>query len=135
MERENEPVDGKAFSLRQEVLGEKHPDTISSMADLAATYLAQGQYDEDISVKVLDLRREVLGEKHPNTLQAMHDLAITWYTRGRRHEAISLISQALEQQHLILGSGHPLTNRSAQVLATWQGKKVKGGLRILCKER
>ncbi|KAH7302951.1 hypothetical protein B0I35DRAFT_447576, partial [Stachybotrys elegans] len=80
-------------------LGEKHPDTIRSMAELATIYHQQGRYDEDedISVKVLDLRRQVLGEKHPETLQAMHDLAQS-----------------------ILGSDHPLTIGSAKVLAEWQ---------------
>ena len=38
--REKEPVNKKALQLRREVLGEKHPDTIRSMADLAATYHA-----------------------------------------------------------------------------------------------
>ena len=51
------------------MLGEKHPDTIESMASLADTYYQQGRSREaeEIDVEVLDLRREVLGEKHPDT--------------------------------------------------------------------
>ncbi|RYP55419.1 hypothetical protein DL770_010923 [Monosporascus sp. CRB-9-2] len=40
--REKEPVDKRAYELRREVLGDKHPDTIRSMADLATTYHKQG---------------------------------------------------------------------------------------------
>ncbi|CAG1965819.1 unnamed protein product, partial [Fusarium graminearum] len=71
--KEKEPVDKRALELRREVLGEKHPDTIWSMAELAATYHRQGQYNkaEEISVKVLELRRGVLGEKHLDTIWSM----------------------------------------------------------------
>jgi hypothetical protein len=71
------------------VLGEKHPDTIWSMAELAATYHAQGRYDEveEISVKVLDLRREVVGEKHRDTIWSMASLAATYHAQRRYKEA------------------------------------------------
>ena len=35
---EDEEISAKVLELRREVLGEKHPDTIRSMASLAATY-------------------------------------------------------------------------------------------------
>ncbi|KAH7303085.1 P-loop containing nucleoside triphosphate hydrolase protein [Stachybotrys elegans] len=60
---------------------EPHPNTIGSIAELAAIYHTQ----------VLDLQQQVLGEKHPNTLQAMHNLAVTWNSRGRREDALSLM--------------------------------------------
>ena len=51
------------------MFGEKHPDTVRSMASLVATYHIKGRYDEDeeLSVKVLALRHELLGEKYPDT--------------------------------------------------------------------
>ncbi|PCD20347.1 hypothetical protein AU210_016214 [Fusarium oxysporum f. sp. radicis-cucumerinum] len=36
--KEKEAIDGRAWGLRKEVLGQEHPDTISSMVSLAATY-------------------------------------------------------------------------------------------------
>ncbi|KAH7302952.1 P-loop containing nucleoside triphosphate hydrolase protein [Stachybotrys elegans] len=56
--REKEPVDKKALALRREMLGEKHPDTIRSMADLATTYHEQGHYSkaESMDLDVLELR-------------------------------------------------------------------------------
>ncbi|KAK2035726.1 hypothetical protein LZ31DRAFT_511935, partial [Colletotrichum somersetense] len=67
---EKEPVDKKALAIRQRILGERHPDTIRSMAFLATTYHAQGRYDEaeKIKVEVLELRREVLSKRHPDTI-------------------------------------------------------------------
>src|SRR5882757_1154023 len=61
------------LELRRDVLGERHPDTIRSMASLAATYHQQGRSGEaeEIKVKVLELRRDVLGDRHPDTIESM----------------------------------------------------------------
>ena len=89
MERERESRCRRPHEFRKKVLGEKHLDTIQSMADLAVTYHAQGRYEEaeKIVVEVLGLRRDVLGEQHPDPLQAMHDLAICLSSRQRYSEA------------------------------------------------
>ncbi|KFA73900.1 hypothetical protein S40288_00948 [Stachybotrys chartarum IBT 40288] len=123
--REKEPVDERAPDLRQEVLGEKHPDAISSMASLAMTYHAQGHHSkaESMQVQVLDLRQEVLGEKHPDTLQAMHSLATTWHACGRRDDALSLMNQCLQRQQSVLGPDHLLTIKFAKSLAQWQQRR------------
>ncbi|KAK4172862.1 hypothetical protein QBC36DRAFT_361550 [Triangularia setosa] len=83
--REKEPVDLKAYEYRRRLLGDKHPDTIWSMADLAAKYHAQGRYEEaeKILVEVLALRRHVLGDKHPDTIRSMADLAATYHSQER----------------------------------------------------
>ncbi|SCO87701.1 uncharacterized protein FRV6_11828 [Fusarium oxysporum] len=137
--REREPVDSRAWVLRRKVLGEKHPDTIRSMADLAATYHAQGRHDEDeeiavkvldlrrqgrhdedeeISVKVLDLRRQVLGEKHPDTIGSLADLATTYHAQGRYDEALQLHHIALDLRRHVLGENHPDTMQSVAYLAS-----------------
>jgi hypothetical protein len=55
------------------VLGKKHSNTISSTADLAATYHQQGRSGEteEIKVDVLELRGEALGKKHPDTISSI----------------------------------------------------------------
>lgn len=67
-----------------EILSDKHPDTIESMAGLAAIYHALGRYEEDerISVEVLALRRDILGDKHPDTIRSMAALAAISCTGG-----------------------------------------------------
>jgi Tetratricopeptide repeat len=61
------------------VLGEKHPDTITAMANLASTWHQQGRLDkaEELEIHVLELRKAVLEEKHPDTITAMANLAST----------------------------------------------------------
>ncbi|KAK8036900.1 hypothetical protein PG991_001214 [Apiospora marii] len=118
--REKDPVDKTALSLRTKVLGEKHPDTIWSMALLATTYHNQGRYGEaeKISVEVLGLRREVLGEKHPDTIRSMADLAATYNQQGRYGEAEKISVEVLGLRQEVLGEKHPDTIRSMASLAT-----------------
>ncbi|KAM0540048.1 hypothetical protein ACHAO7_011577 [Fusarium culmorum] len=118
--REREPVDSRGWDLRRRKLGEKHPDTIRSMADLATTYHQQGRSneDEEISVKVLELRREVLGEKHPDTISSMADLATTYHEQGRYDEAEEISVKVLELRREVLGEKHPDTISSMADLAT-----------------
>ncbi|KAL8281687.1 hypothetical protein RB600_005226 [Gaeumannomyces tritici] len=120
--REKEPVDERAYGLRKRVLGDKHPDTIQSMASLATTYGNQGRYDEDekISVEVLALRRDVLGDKHPDTIQSIAELATTYHNQGRYNEAEKMKVEVLALRRDVLGDKHPDTIWSMYGLAfTW----------------
>ncbi|KAL9573929.1 hypothetical protein ACKAV7_001921 [Fusarium commune] len=117
--REKEPVDRRALDLRREVLGEEHPDTMWSMADLAVTYHQQGRYDkaESIYQEVLELRREVLGETHPDTISSMADLATIYHAQGQYEEAEELKDKALALRREVLGEKHPDTISSMADLA------------------
>jgi hypothetical protein len=59
------------------VLGEDHPDTLTSIANLASTYRKQGRWKEaeELVVQVMETRKRVLGEEHPDTLTSMGNLA------------------------------------------------------------
>jgi hypothetical protein len=50
--KEAEEIGVEVLALQKEILGEKHPDTIRSMANLAVTYRWQGQ-----SVKAEELEQ------------------------------------------------------------------------------
>jgi len=117
--REKEPVDKRTYELRKRKLGEKHPDTIRSMADLAVTYHAQGRYKESekIDVEVLALRRDVLGEKHPDTIESMASLAATYYAQGRYKESEKIKVEVLALRRDVLGEKHPNTIDSMANLA------------------
>jgi tetratricopeptide (TPR) repeat protein len=118
--RERELLDSRVWGLLRKVYGEKHPNTIKSMAELATTYYMQGRYDEAEVLKdeALDLRREVLGEKHPNTIRSMASLATTYHAQGRYDEAERLEDEALGLQREVLGEKHPDTISSMAGLAT-----------------
>jgi len=59
------------------VLGEGHPDTLTSMSNLVATYLQRGQWDK------AEKSKEVLREEHPDTLRSINNLALTYSDQGR----------------------------------------------------
>ncbi|KAK3690562.1 hypothetical protein B0T22DRAFT_537180 [Podospora appendiculata] len=125
--REKEPVDKRAYEFGRKRLGEKHPNTIWSMASLATTYRKQGRYEEaeKISVEVLALRRDVLGEKLPDTIWSMADLAATYHVQGRYEETEKIKVEVLALWRDVLGEKHPDTIRSmAELAATYhnQGK-------------
>ncbi|KAK1973196.1 Tetratricopeptide repeat-domain-containing protein, partial [Colletotrichum cereale] len=102
---EKEPVDEKTFSIRQRILGERHPDTIRSMSSLATTYHAQGRYDdaEKIYLEVLELRQEVLGKRHPDTIDSMAELATTYFKQGKYNETEKIYLEVLELRQEVLG--------------------------------
>ncbi|KAK4667508.1 NB-ARC domain and tetratricopeptide repeat-containing NOD-like receptor [Podospora pseudopauciseta] len=110
----------EVLALRRDVLGDKHPDTIWSMASLATTYHAQGRYEEaeKIKVEVLVLQRDVLGDKHPDTIRSMASLATTYHAQGRYEEAEKISVEVLVLQRDVLGDKHPDTIRSMAELAT-----------------
>ncbi|KAL9026743.1 MAG: hypothetical protein Q9196_004638 [Gyalolechia fulgens] len=102
------------------VLGEEHPDTLSSMANLAATYRNQGRWKEaeELQAKELKICSRVLGEEHPDTLTSMANLASTYWNQGRWKEAEKLEVQVMETRKRVLGEEHPDTLTSMANLAS-----------------
>ncbi|KAK4119363.1 TPR-like protein [Parathielavia appendiculata] len=118
----------QARGLRREVLGEEHPSTLASMADLASTYWKQGRWKEaeSLQVQVMEARKRVLGEEHPYTLTSMNNLASTYRKQCRWNEAESLGTQVTETSLRVLGEEHPSTLTSMADLAStyWnQGRR------------
>ena len=69
------------METRKRVLGEEHPDTLTSISNLALTYRNQGQWKkaEDLQVMVIVTMKRVLGERHPFTLASISNLASTYW--------------------------------------------------------
>ncbi|KAF2467718.1 uncharacterized protein BDR25DRAFT_233833, partial [Lindgomyces ingoldianus] len=99
--KEAEELFVQVMETRKRVLGEEHPDTLTSMANLAST-------------------KRVLGEEHPDTLTSMNNLAHTFKGQGLAFEAISLLENCCRLETVVLGSQHPFTISSRNALATWQ---------------
>ena len=57
----------QTLELREKVLGPEHPDTLTSMNNLAEVLTDQGKYEaaEEMHRQVLELREKVLGLEHP----------------------------------------------------------------------
>jgi hypothetical protein len=119
---EAEKLQVEVLELSKTLLGEKHPDTITAMANLASTWWQQGRSDEaeKLQVEVLKLRKSVLGEKHPDTITAMASLASTWWQQGRSDEAEKLQVEVPKLQKSVLGEKHPDTIRAMGNLSIMQ---------------
>ena len=117
--REKEPIDKSAYEYRRKALGERHPDTIRSMAVLAMTYNEQGRYDEaeKMAVEALAVRCDVLGERHLDTIRSRAELAAIYYAQGRYDKAERSVVEVLAVRHDVLGERHPDTIRSMADLA------------------
>ncbi|KAK0745454.1 hypothetical protein B0T18DRAFT_409481 [Schizothecium vesticola] len=60
-------------------LGADHPDTLTSMNNLAITWKGQGRHADALALMedCAQARRRVLGEEHPYTLSTLATVA-TW---------------------------------------------------------
>jgi len=81
--REAIPLAEKVVFLTKRAKGEEHPDTATSLNDLAELYEAVGDYTkaEPLYQKALAIRQKVLGPDHPNTATSLENLAVlslTW---------------------------------------------------------
>ena len=70
------PVSGRqvvVMETMKQVLGDDHPDTLTSMENLASTYRNQGRWKEAemLEVVVMEKTKQVLGDDHPDTLTHM----------------------------------------------------------------
>ncbi|KAL8636885.1 MAG: hypothetical protein Q9228_005779 [Teloschistes exilis] len=131
--KEAEELEVRVMQTRKRVLGEEHPDTLTSMANLASTYWNQGRWKEaeELEVRVMQTRKRVLGEEHPDTLTSMANLASTWEAQGQDVEAVNLMQECIRLQSRILGVDHPDTLSSSTALTKWQkyNFKTKAALR------
>lgn len=89
-------------------LGEKHVQTIESMAQLGWT---MGHYNEDaealpILKRVLDNRCEILGEDDPKTIDSLSAFAAVIALTGKYTESETMQRDALARSERVLGRKH-----------------------------
>nr|XP_036584338.1 Kinesin light chain 5 [Colletotrichum truncatum]KAF6793856.1 Kinesin light chain 5 [Colletotrichum truncatum] len=115
-----EAVIQEAVRVREEYLGHEHPDTLTSMANLASTFWNQGRWKEaeELDVRVMETRKRVLGEEHPDTMTSIANLASTYRNQGRLKEAEELEVRVMETRKRVLGEEHPDTMTSIANLAS-----------------
>ena len=122
---EKQKLNTKVLECTRRTYGEDHPDTLSSMANLATTYGNQGQWAEaeQLDLQVIEKRKTLLGEDHPDTLTSMANLAATYRNQGQWSEAEQLELQVMEKRKTLLGEDHPDTLSSmANLAATYRNQ-------------
>ncbi|OBT53786.1 hypothetical protein VE04_07701 [Pseudogymnoascus sp. 24MN13] len=114
-----EPILQEAIVVRERELGVNHPDTLTSVSNLASVLQRQGRYKEAESMnrRALEGRERELGVNHPSTLTSVSNLASVLQSQGRYEEAESMNRRALEGRERELGVNHPSTLTSVYCLA------------------
>ena len=105
--------------MRKRVLGEEHPDTLSSMGNLAVVYYEDGRYvdAEALILEALEIEKRILGEEHPDTLTSLGNLAVLYEATGRNADAEPLYLEVLQVRTRVQGTEHPDTLKSMHDLA------------------
>ena len=99
-----EPLLKEALEIRRKVLGREHPDTATSLNNLAELYQAMGDYAkaEPLFKEALEICQKVLGPEHPETAASLNNLALLEFDLGRSKEAGALARRASDAQHNLL---------------------------------
>ncbi|NJN62184.1 MAG: tetratricopeptide repeat protein [Coleofasciculaceae cyanobacterium RL_1_1] len=98
--------------------GADHPDTATSLNNLAGLYESQGKYEsaEPLYQRALDIYERQLGADHPLTASSLNNLAVLYCYQARWGEAERLLVRALLIRAQKLGEAHPDTQGSFQSL-------------------
>jgi len=109
----------RSYEIRQMLLGNEHPETLTSMHNLALTYRDQGKLQDaaDLQERELEATKRTLGEEHPDTSTSMSNLALTYGYQGKLQDAADLQERELEATKRTLGEEHPGTLTSMNNLA------------------
>jgi tetratricopeptide (TPR) repeat protein len=117
-----EELQVEVMETSKRVLGNEHPSTLTSIANLASTYSNQGRWGkaEELQVEVMETSKRVLGDKHPDTLTSMHNLAYILWSQSLHIEAIAMIEMCFQMRRKVLGEQHPSTQLLLEILDSWR---------------
>ncbi len=101
----------RALAIRQEVLGERHPDTASSLNNVGTDYGDLGDYKKQLEYfeKALAIRQEVLGKRHPDTALSLNSVGTAYGELGDYNNKLEYQQKALAIRQEVLGERHPDT--------------------------
>jgi eukaryotic-like serine/threonine-protein kinase len=89
-------------------LGADHPDTLTTLGNLAGAYHSAGKTAEAVGLyeQVRDARLKKLGADHPDTLTTLGNLAQAYLSGGKTAEAVGLYEQIRDARLKNLGANH-----------------------------
>jgi tetratricopeptide (TPR) repeat protein len=137
---EAEPLYQQALSIREQQLGPDHPNTATTLNNLAVLYRSQGKYEqaEPLYLRSVQIYEQQLGPDHPNTATTLNNLAVLYRNQGKYELAEPLYVRALRIREEQLGPAHPDIAQSLNNLASLyksQGKYEQAEplyIRALC---
>jgi len=104
------------LETRRRVLGDEHPNTLTSINNLGGLLHAQGKLSEAEPYlrEALETSQRVLGDGHADTLISVQNLGFLLQAQGKLSEAEPYFREALEGRRRVLGDEHPDTVSSLQ---------------------
>ncbi len=92
-------------------MGPDHPDTATSLNNLAELYKSQGKYieAEPLYQRAIAIDEKALGPEHPGLATDLNNLAGLYWAQGKYAEAVPLYQRALAICEHELGASHPTT--------------------------
>ena len=114
-----EPLLRRVLADCERVLGKEHPDTLTSVNNLAELLQSKGDYTEaePLYRRALEGYERVQGKDHTDNLGIMNNLGFLLYNTGDYSKAEPLFRRALEGYEHTLGKEHPSTLTSVNNLA------------------
>jgi tetratricopeptide (TPR) repeat protein len=101
---EAEPLYRRSLQIREQQLGAEHPDTATSLNNLALLYRSQGRYAEaePLYRRSLEILTATLGFNHPNTrtgranlANLYDDMAAQWKLQGHYDKVVEYLEHAI----------------------------------------
>jgi tetratricopeptide (TPR) repeat protein len=93
-----EPLHLRSLAIREEKLGANHPDTATSLNNLAVLYQSMGRHPEaeSLYLRVIEILVDQFGENYPNTEAGWRNF-------------ITFLRQLITEKQTHLLSNHPIT--------------------------
>ncbi len=109
----------EALKIRQEHLGEAHPEVASSLNNLAILYTNQGRFQEaePLYRQALEILEESEGVDPLDVAATADNLGVNYQKQQRYEESVRFCRRALEIRTETLGPDHPQVARSLNNLA------------------
>ncbi|WP_439377996.1 FxSxx-COOH system tetratricopeptide repeat protein [Amycolatopsis lexingtonensis] len=113
------PLFQRAHPIRRNLLGDDHPNTLTSTHNLAVALKDLGEYSQarDLHEGTFARSKRVRGDDDPSTLVSASQLALTLTAFGEHQQARELSEDTFARSKRVLGADHPSTLSSAHNLA------------------
>jgi tetratricopeptide (TPR) repeat protein len=98
-----------ALDLKEQRLGETHPDIAITLNAIGQTLYSQGKYDEalDYYRRALVIKEQTLGVKHPEITITLYAIGQTLYRQENYEEALNYYRRDLSITEQTFGADHP----------------------------
>ena len=99
------------LQANRETLGDRHPDTLTSIESMATLLRGMGKPQEarPLFEEELEASRETLGDRHVDTLVSISNMGQLLQAMGQLEEARPLYEEALQASREVQGDHHPDT--------------------------